>query len=249
MGVVFGRTGSKEPPYKVIFQSSNYSIRKYDSMRTAEIIQTHDNDSNNSFRALARYIGVYGSAENLLNNQAIPIPMTVPVLVRTARTPVRPDETSLQEPIPSLVVRDPAPPVRHTRETIMSLVLPSQYSSVSREEVPTPLNSDIIISEVPGKLVAVKTFSGYCSSEVSEAVCRRFYRDLVVQHASQFLVPSAMMAVSAGGSRECLDTFQWHVAQYHPPFTLPFLRKNEIWIEMDPDREDSLVAAALQASA
>jgi hypothetical protein len=25
---------------------------------------------------------------------------------------------------------------------------------------------------------------------------------------------------------------KWQVAQFHPPFTLPFLRRNEIWIDL-----------------
>jgi hypothetical protein len=30
-----------------------------------------------------------------------------------------------------------------------------------------------------------------------------------------------------------IDKLEWNVAQYHPPFTLPFKRRNEIWIHID----------------
>lgn len=33
------------------------------------------------------------------------------------------------------------------------------------------------------------------------------------------------------------SSLKWSVAQYHPPFTLPFLRRNEIWIQLDEENE------------
>jgi hypothetical protein len=39
------------------------------------------------------------------------------------------------------------------------------------------------------------------------------------------------------GSINDVNSVKWSVAQYHPPFTLPFLRRNEIWIELDEKTE------------
>jgi hypothetical protein len=220
MGIVFGKTGSLELPYETLFTSPNYVIRKYDPMITADIVKTDDIDE---FEALGRYIGIIGSPENLLNGQATSMPMSTPVLITS----------HLKDSEPS------SHP--NTREEVMSFVLPSEYTSIT--SVPTPLNPAITITEFPARVVAVKSFSGFCTSEVKKAICRRFYRDLVVQHASQF-IKSALSSVSItqGRNADSLDSIQWQVARYHPAsFTLPFLRRNEIWIEMDLDRTGDLM--------
>ena len=63
MGIVFGSTGTKEPAYKLL-RSAPYEIRVYQPYFVAEV-RASENAASDSFRVLAKYIGVYGEPENL----------------------------------------------------------------------------------------------------------------------------------------------------------------------------------------
>lgn len=63
MGIVFGRTGTKEPTFKLL-RSAPYEIRVYPPYFVAEV-QASEDSVNDSFRELAKYIGVFGEPENV----------------------------------------------------------------------------------------------------------------------------------------------------------------------------------------
>ena len=94
----------------------------------------------------------------------------------------------------------------------MSFVLPFEFNSL--EEIPKPTNKDVSIRLVPEKVVAVDTFSGWYTDSIGEEklqnLCKNLKRDGILKSEQP----------------------KWHVAQYHPPFTIPFLRRNEIWVEL-----------------
>lgn len=95
----------------------------------------------------------------------------------------------------------------------MSFVMPFELSLA---EVPDPTNPDIKVREVPAKTVAVVQFSGWYSDSKGESYARELTRALV---DDKLITP------------EQADS--WMVAQYHPPFTIPFLRRNEIWVPIE----------------
>ncbi|KAK1420775.1 hypothetical protein QVD17_22630 [Tagetes erecta] len=94
----------------------------------------------------------------------------------------------------------------------MSFVMPSKYGS----NLPLPKNSSVTISEVPARTVAVVAFSGFVTDE--DIMRRELKLRDILEKDSQFKVKSGALV---------------EVAQYNPPFTLPFTRRNEISLEVE----------------
>eukprot|EP00257_Ricinus_communis_P027396 XP_025014810.1 heme-binding-like protein At3g10130, chloroplastic isoform X2 [Ricinus communis] len=98
----------------------------------------------------------------------------------------------------------------------MSFVMPSKYGA----DLPLPKDKTVKIKEVPKKVVAVVAFSGFVTDEDVKQ------RELKLRNA---LKNDPLFRVKKGASME--------VAQYNPPFTLPFTRRNEIAIEIERKEE------------
>ncbi|XP_010464673.1 PREDICTED: heme-binding-like protein At3g10130, chloroplastic isoform X2 [Camelina sativa] len=94
----------------------------------------------------------------------------------------------------------------------MSFVMPSKYGS----NLPLPKDPSVKILEVPRKIVAVVAFSGYVTDEEIERREQELRRAL--QNDKKFRVK---------------DGVSVEVAQYNPPFTLPFMRRNEVSLEVE----------------
>ncbi|KAF8044118.1 hypothetical protein BT93_A2181 [Corymbia citriodora subsp. variegata] len=94
----------------------------------------------------------------------------------------------------------------------MSFVVPSKYGA----NIPLPRDPSVRIKEVPQKIVAVIAFSGFVTDEEVTQ------RELKLRDA---LKSDGEFRVKEGASVE--------VAQYNPPFTLPFTRRNEVVLEVE----------------
>ena len=106
-------------------------------------------------------------------------------------------------------------PVLQTQES-MSFVLPADVSSL--DEAPVPTDSRVTLRAVPAKTVAVLPFSGWYTEELGSAQFEALVGKMRENKDMELAQPSSRI--------------KWAVAQYHPPFTLPFLRRNEIWVEI-----------------
>ena len=92
---------------------------------------------------------------------------------------------------------------------IVSFVMPSQYTM---ENLPKPLNSKVQIRQIPAVKRAVIGFSGfYNANKVAE-------RTLELE---EWMKTKNLQAASAP-----------KFARYNPPWTLPFMRRNEIMIDV-----------------
>ncbi|KAL5740055.1 hypothetical protein ACOSQ2_029235 [Xanthoceras sorbifolium] len=98
----------------------------------------------------------------------------------------------------------------------MSFVMPAKYGA----DLPLPKDPSVRIKEVPSKVVAVIAFSGFVTDE--EVKRQEFKLRNALKDDKQF-------QVKKGASVE--------VAQYNPPFTLPFTRRNEIALEVEKKEE------------
>jgi hypothetical protein len=107
-------------------------------------VHNSSKDTSNSFRILARYIGVFGKPENVLQKS---MAMTAPVILDQNQG----TKLSMTAPVIST-------------NTKMSFVLPFEFNSL--EEIPVPTNKDVFIKEIPEKIVAVDTFSGWYTDEI-----------------------------------------------------------------------------------
>lgn len=87
----------------------------------------------------------------------------------------------------------------------VSFVVPSSYTA---ETVPQPTDPRVSIREVPGRTVAVLRFAG------------RWTDATYAREEQRLLAALADLGIEAAGEPE--------YARYNGPFTLPFLRRNEI---------------------
>ena len=82
MGMVMGKINEEMPAFTVLHKAVSYEVRKYGPSVVAECSYDWEaSDGGSPFGVLARYIGVFGTAQNEQKGASVPIPMTAPVLV------------------------------------------------------------------------------------------------------------------------------------------------------------------------
>lgn len=133
--------------------------------------------------------------------------MTTPVITRKAQ-PIG-EKMEMTTPVITKKVED-------QDKWQMSFVMPSKYGG----DLPLPKDPSVRIKEVPRKTVAVVAFSGFVTDEEVKQ------RETKLREA---LKNDRRFQVKEDASVE--------VAQYNPPFTLPFQRRNEIALEVEKREE------------
>ncbi|XP_051113657.1 heme-binding-like protein At3g10130, chloroplastic [Andrographis paniculata] len=129
--------------------------------------------------------------------------MTTPVFTRRTQ----PDGEKMDMTTPVITTKD-----EDLGNWKMSFVMPSKYGA----NLPLPKESSVTIKEVPKRVVAVVAFAGFVTDQEVER------RETVLRNS---LKNDPEFCIKEGASVE--------VAQYNPPFTLPFNRRNEIALEVE----------------
>ena len=215
-GSLFGSPYA-EPAHEVILKDGNIEIRRYEPYVVAEVTVTgsFDRATQSSFNPLFRYIS--GS-----NRGREKIVMTTPVLVEpggqadvksaeaaesvklamTVPVIVEPQASAANESGPRLAGSEIA-------AWTMAFVLPAGYTA---ETAPLPDNSNVVVRQVAQHEVASIRFSGRFSNERAELQRARLEAWLQ--------------------ARGLAHEGDWRIATYDPPFTIPWIRRNEVLVTL-----------------
>ena len=188
---VVGIRSASEPKYQILVDSDKIEIRQYPPMVVAQTVVNTDykDSSSQGFNRLAGYI--FGNNKNEQK-----MSMTAPVFQE-------------QE----FAIMDMMVPVMQQKTQkvwLMAFVLPQNYTVSS---APTPLDSAVLIKEIPSKKVAVIKYSGSLSEQGIEEKS---------EELKHWLFKKGYKPISTSRS-----------AAYDPPWTLPFLRRNEVHIDIE----------------
>ena len=160
------------------------------------------------FGSLARYIGVFGSPQNSKVGDMKtpePIAMTAPVLISAPP----PEPIAMTAP----VLISPSDS-KHT----MAFVLPaSRYRTV--DEAPVPTDPRVRLRQLPERLQAVRTFTWKFSPENAKRNLEELLTDL---QQDGWKMP-----------RDDRGEVVWQAAGYNPPFALPFMKRNEVLVNVE----------------
>lgn len=217
---IFGAINVETPPFDVIQRRDEYEIREYRAHLRAT---TACGDSLNApFGRVAKYI--FGSnakqpqqrqtgavdaadATQIGNNQVIA--MTAPVVTSekmSMTAPVIVSEQSQKDEQENKQKNQQSGEMGRT----LSFIMPAQYATLS--DLPRPLSPDVRLEEIPPRKVAVIQFS-WMASKANVAIQEAKLRAACERDGTPL------------GS-------QVELFQYNPPWTLPFLRTNEIAIDV-----------------
>uniref|UniRef100_A0A7S2N3Y2 Uncharacterized protein n=1 Tax=Helicotheca tamesis TaxID=374047 RepID=A0A7S2N3Y2_9STRA len=103
-------------------------------------------------------------------------------------------------------------------DEVMQFILPAEYDSMSK--IPKPTNPDVRITEIPPSVGAVYQTNGKVDPKKGDALAVT----LVGQLHEDGLVEEDEKAVD-----------EHQLWRYDPPFTIPYFRRNEVWVELDPN--------------
>ena len=188
---VFGIRSADESNYQVLNDYGHIQIRWYPALTVAEteVSADYKNSSSQGFQRLAGYI--FGN-----NKKQQKITMTAPVLQK--------------QQTETMAMTAPVIQLKSGSVWLMAFVLPSGYTVST---APVPLDSAVLIKEIPDKKVAVIRYSGSLSEQSIEEKAEEL-KNWLSKQGYQAIFPSRSAA-------------------YDPPWTLPFLRRNEVHIDIE----------------
>lgn len=197
---------TEEPNYTILVKTEDFELRRYDTQIVAQTWVTGDQDvaSRQGFKTLADYIfGNNVSHSGAASGNSSKISMTAPVMMQpqAADANIKKDESS------KIAMTAPVMMKQDNNKWRMQFIMPSHYTM---QTLPKPNNPDITIVELPVKTYAVIKFSGLAGTQKVAAKTK----ELRSWMQSQQLVGTAAP----------------ELARYNPPWTLPFMRRNEIMI-------------------
>ena len=216
MGSVFGKESVKEPPFEVLLERNTgktpYELRKYGT-RYGASVEYSAADTSTPFGILAKYIGVFGAPQN---SGSTSIAMTAPVVMEDEGTTAAP--TSIAMTAPVVMEND-------GKTKKMMFMLPVEYDDMSK--IPKPTNPMVHVEEIPSEIGAVYRYNGSYNNKVNREKAR--------------MMGAQLLSDGVPGLTEdyVLGNFQFW--GYNPPFTIPYFKRNEIWLRLNDEQANYLI--------
>jgi len=186
---------SEEAKYKVLEKEGGFELRAYEPQILAEtIVEGSFNEVGNiGFKRLFDFI----SGGNIGKQS---IEMTAPVTQQVGSEKIAMTAPVTQE--------------KKDGQWVIAFLMPAKYTI---ETLPVPLDSRIEIKKIPGRLMAVRKYSGTWSKERYEENRAKLEMDIKKRKL------------------EAVGEPIW--ARYNPPFMPWFLRRNEVLIPVERPAE------------
>ena len=200
---------TEEPNYTVLSKTENFELRRYESQLVAQTWVSGDQDaaSRAGFKILADYIFGNNTAPS---GESSKISMTAPVAMQfeaKQSTTKKNDSNESQKIAMTAPVSIKQEQQQNDGQWRVQFTMPSQYTM---QTLPKPNNPDITIIEVAPQTYGVIKFSGLAGAEK------------VAEKTAELQSWMQSQKLTLTGTPE--------LARYNPPWTLPFMRSNEIMI-------------------
>ena len=207
---------TEEPKYTVLKQAEDFELRRYESQLVAQTWVSGDQDaaSRAGFKVLADYIFGNNTAPS---GESSKISMTAPVAMKfeAKQSATKKNGASQKITMTAPVSIKQEQQHQHQQQNDdkwrVQFTMPSQYSM---QTLPKPNNPDITIIEVPPQTYGVIKFSGLAGAEKVAAKTAELQSWMQMQKLTIIGTPE--------------------LARYNPPWTLPFMRRNEVMIAYQP---------------
>lgn len=192
----------EEPAFKIVLKAEAFELRQYAPILIAETLVEGDMDeaSNKGFRKIADYI--FGNNRSNQSGNSGKIAMTAPVTIEPQS-----EKIAMTAPV---TLSTTGADLSKAKQWRVHFVMPSQYTMSS---IPQPNNPDVKLKEVPGKLFAVHSYTGFNTMAKVQSKT-----DELLEWVQQ-------------KNFKPLGTPQ--LSRYDPPWTLPMFRRNEIMMEVE----------------
>jgi len=226
MGSVFGKETVLEPQFKTILERTSvvttYQIREYGKRFAAEVDYSDAKNTGSPFGILAKYIGVFGDAQN---EGTEAMEMTAPVSMERKGTPMAMTApVSMERKGTQLSGEDDSSGSGSGNGKKMKFFLPQEYDEL--EKIPKPKNPNVKIVEIPPVAGAAYRYSGSLSDTLKD------------QKALEFSAQLRNDGLDRMTPEHVLQNYQFW--GFNPPFTIPMYRRNEIWLDLTQEEANML---------
>ena len=209
---------TEEPAYTVLTQMDSFELRRYEVQLVAQTWVTGDQDaaSRAGFKILADYVFGNNTAPS---GESSKISMTAPVKMQSEAMQSKAMQSKAMQPenkkgsddSQKIAMTAPVSMQQADGKWHVQFTMPSQYTM---QTLPKPNNPDIEIMEVRAQTYGVIKFSGLAGSKKVAAQTDQLQTWMQAQNLKITGVPE--------------------LARYNPPWTLPFMRRNEVMIAYQP---------------